>query len=127
MYLVAIAVAIAIHNIPEGIATSVPIYYSTGSRKRAFIVSFFSGITEPLGAIIGYLILRPFFNDVVFGILFGIIAGIMVFISIEELLNIKKEWIEIFMKFLEPIFELEMKNKLNQNEEKAFHYFVLEK
>ena len=91
MYLVAIAVAIAIHNIPEGIATSVPIYYSTGSRKRAFIVSFFSGITEPLGAIIGYLILRPFFNDVVFGILFGIIAGIMVFISIEELLYEKSK------------------------------------
>lgn len=92
MYLVAIAVAIAIHNIPEGIATSVPIYYSTGSRKRAFIVSFFSGITEPLGAIIGYLILRPFFNDVVFGILFGIIAGIMVFISIEELLPMAREY-----------------------------------
>ena len=88
----AIAVAIAIHNIPEGIATSVPIYYSTGSRKRAFIVSFFSGITEPLGAIIGYLILRPFFNDVVFGILFGIIAGIMVFISIEELLPMAREY-----------------------------------
>lgn len=92
MYLVAIAVAIAIHNIPEGIATSAPIYYSTGSRKRAFIVSFFSGITEPLGAIIGYLILRPFFNDVVFGILFGIIAGIMVFISIEELLPMAREY-----------------------------------
>ena len=89
MYLVAIAVAIAIHNIPEGIATSVPIYYSTGSRKRAFMVS---GITEPLGAIIGYLILRPFFNDVVFGILFGIIAGIMVFISIEELLPMAREY-----------------------------------
>ena len=88
----AIAVAIAIHNIPEGIATSAPIYYSTGSRKRAFIVSFFSGITEPLGAIIGYLILRPFFNDVVFGILFGIIAGIMVFISIEELLPMAREY-----------------------------------
>ena len=88
MYLVAIVVAIAIHNIPEGIATSVPIYYSTGSRKRAFIVSFFSGITEPLGAIIGYLILRPFFNDVVFGILFGIIAGI----SIEELLPMAREY-----------------------------------
>ena len=84
MYLVAIAVAIAIHNIPEGIATSVPIYYSTGSRKRAYIVS--------LGAIIGYLILRPFFNDVVFGILFGIIAGIMVFISIEELLPMAREY-----------------------------------
>ena len=91
MYLVAIVVAIATHNIPEGIDTSVPIYYSSG-RKRAFIVSFFSGITEPLGAIIGYLILRPFFNDVVFGILFGIIAGIMVFISIEELLPMAREY-----------------------------------
>lgn len=89
---IAIAVAIAIHNIPEGIATSVPIYYSTGSRKRAFIVSFFSGITEPLGAVIGYLILRPFFNDTVFGILFGFIAGIMVFISIEELLPMAREY-----------------------------------
>lgn len=89
---IAIAVAIAIHNIPEGIATSVPIYYSTGSRKRAFFVSFFSGITEPLGAVIGYLILRPFFNDVVFGVLFGVIAGIMVFISLEELLPMAREY-----------------------------------
>ncbi|MCH5210294.1 MAG: zinc transporter ZupT [Oscillospiraceae bacterium] len=89
---IAIAVAIAIHNIPEGIATSVPIYYSSGSRKKAFIVSFFSGITEPLGAIIGYLILRPFFNDALFGALFGIIAGIMVFISIEELLPMAREY-----------------------------------
>lgn len=89
---VAIAVAIAIHNIPEGIATSVPIYYSTGSRKRAFWVSFFSGITEPLGAVIGYLILRPFFNDTLFGVLFGLVAGIMVFISIEELLPMAREY-----------------------------------
>lgn len=89
---IAIAIAIAIHNIPEGIATSVPIYYATGSRKKAFMVSFFSGITEPLGAIIGYLILRPFFNDIIFGILFGIIAGIMVFISIEELLPMAREY-----------------------------------
>ncbi len=84
--------AIAIHNIPEGIATSVPIYYSTGSRKKSIYSIVFSGITEPLGAIIGYLILRPFFNDVVFGILFGIIAGIMVFISIEELLPMAREY-----------------------------------
>lgn len=89
---IAIAIAIAIHNIPEGIATSVPIYYSSGSRKKAFIVSFFSGITEPLGAIIGYLILRPFFNDAVFGVLFGVIAGIMIFISIEELLPMAREY-----------------------------------
>lgn len=89
---IAIAVAIAIHNIPEGIATSVPIYYSSGSRKKAFLVSFFSGITEPLGAIIGYLILRPFFNDTVFGVLFAMIAGIMVFISLEELLPMAREY-----------------------------------
>ena len=69
-----------------------PIYYSSGSRKKAFIVSFFSGITEPLGAIIGYLILRPFFNETLFGILFGAMAGIMVFISIEELLPMAREY-----------------------------------
>lgn len=89
---IAIAVAIAIHNIPEGIATSVPIYYSSGSRRKAFWVSFFSGITEPLGAIIGFLLLRPFFNDTIFGILFGAIAGIMVFISLEELLPMAREY-----------------------------------
>lgn len=89
---IAIAVAIAIHNIPEGIATSVPIYYSTQSKKKAFCISFFSGLTEPLGAIIGFLILKPFFSDTVFGILFGFIAGIMVFISIEELLPMAREY-----------------------------------
>ncbi len=44
-----------------------------------------------------------------------------------KLEEIKKEWIEIFMKFLEPLFELEIQNKLDRNEEKAFHYFILEK
>lgn len=86
-----IAVAIAIHNIPEGIATSAPIYFSSGSRKRAFLISFFSGMTEPLGAIIGYIILRPFFSDFVFGSLFSSVAGIMVFISLEELLPMARE------------------------------------
>ena len=89
---IAIAVAIAIHNIPEGIATSAPIYFSTGSRKKAFVISLFSGATEPVGAVIGYLIMRPFFNDTVFGVLFGIVAGIMMFISIEELLPMAREY-----------------------------------
>ncbi len=83
---IAIAVAIAIHNIPEGIAVSVPIYYATGSRKKAFKYSFLSGIVEPIGAIIGYLILMPFMNDIIFGFIFAAVAGIMVFISIDELL-----------------------------------------
>lgn len=81
-----IVVAIAIHNIPEGIAVSVPIYYATGDRKKAFLYSFLSGLTEPVGALVGYLILMPFMNDLVFGILFGMVAGIMVFISFDELL-----------------------------------------
>ena len=81
-----IVVAIAIHNIPEGIAVSVPIYYATGDRKKAFIYSFASGLSEPVGALIGYLILMPIMSDAVYGILFAAVAGIMVFISLDELL-----------------------------------------
>ena len=81
-----IAVAIAIHNIPEGISVSVPIYYATGSKKKAFYYSFLSGIAEPVGALIGYFILLNFFSDFIFGILFAGVAGIMVFISLDELL-----------------------------------------
>lgn len=81
-----IAIAIAIHNIPEGIAVSVPIFYATGDRKKAFMWSFISGLSEPVGALIGYVVLRSVFNDVVFGLLFAGVAGIMVFISLDELL-----------------------------------------
>lgn len=88
----AIAVAIAIHNIPEGIATSLPIYFSGGSKKKAFSISFLSGMTEPVGALLGYLLLRPFFNDFAFGIIFGAVAGIMVFISLEELIPAAHEY-----------------------------------
>lgn len=80
------AVAVAIHNIPEGVAISVPVYFATGSRGRAFRLSFLSGFSEPVGAVIGYLLLLPFMNDLVFGILFAAVAGIMVFISLDELL-----------------------------------------
>lgn len=83
---ISIAAAIAIHNIPEGIAVSVPLYYATGNKAKAFGLSFLSGLSEPLGALIGYLLLLPFFNDVVFGVLFAAVAGIMVFISLDELL-----------------------------------------
>lgn len=89
---IAIATAISIHNIPEGIATAVPIYFATGNRKKAFAVSMLSGLAEPAGAVIGYLVLRPFFNDLTFGLLFGFIAGIMVFISVEELLPMAREY-----------------------------------
>lgn len=87
-----IAVAIAIHNIPEGIAVSIPLYYATGSRKKAFILSFLSGLAEPVGALVGYFLLYSFFNDAVFGYLFAGIAGIMVFISLDELLPTAEEY-----------------------------------
>jgi ZIP family zinc transporter len=89
---IAIAVAIAIHNIPEGVAVSIPIYYATGSRRRAFLYSFLSGVAEPVGALIGYAILFAFLSNVVFGILFAAVAGIMVFISLDELLPTAQEY-----------------------------------
>ncbi|EMR07068.1 Zinc transporter ZupT [Bhargavaea cecembensis DSE10] len=83
---VAIAIAVAIHNIPEGIAVSVPMYFATGDRKQAFKLSFLSGLAEPAGAVIAFLILMPFLNGIMFGIIFAAVAGIMVFISVDELL-----------------------------------------
>ena len=87
-----IVVAIAIHNIPEGIAVSVPIYQATGSRSKAFYYSFLSGLAEPLGALLGWLVLRPVMNDTLFGLLFAAVAGIMVFISFDELLPAAQEY-----------------------------------
>ncbi len=88
---VAIAVALALHNIPEGISISVPIFYATGNRKKAFMYSFLSGLAEPVGALIAYGLLLLFFRETgvppqVTGILFAGVAGVMVYISLDELL-----------------------------------------
>ncbi len=83
---ISIAIAIAIHNIPEGIAVAVPIYFATKNRGKAFKWSFISGLSEPLGALIGFFLLSVFFNELTFGIVFALVAGIMVYISIDELL-----------------------------------------
>jgi ZIP family zinc transporter len=89
----AIAIAIAMHNIPEGISVSVPIFYATGSRKKAFLYSAISGLAEPIGAIIAYAAIRFFLGGntgvippEIMGVLFGGVAGIMVYISLDELL-----------------------------------------
>ncbi len=87
-----IALAIAIHNIPEGIAVSLPIYNATGSRKKALAASALSGLAEPLGALIGFFLLRSLFNDLTFGLLFAMVAGIMIYISFDELLPMAKEY-----------------------------------
>lgn len=81
-----IAVAIAMHNIPEGIAVSIPIYYATGKKSTAFLFSFLSGLAEPVGAVVGYFLFIQFFSDLMFGLLFASVAGIMVYISLDELL-----------------------------------------
>ena len=81
-----ITIAIAIHNIPEGIAVSVPIYHATGNKKKAFWLSFLSGLTEPLGALVAFLFLMPFWSPLLNGIIMAVVAGIMVYISVDELL-----------------------------------------
>lgn len=93
---IAIAIAVAIHNIPEGIAVSVPIFYATGNRKKAFLYSFLSGLAEPVGAILAYLLLMPLIrtgdSEVIFASTMAAVAGIMVFISLDELLPSAEEY-----------------------------------
>ncbi len=87
-----VVVAIAIHNVPEGIAVAVPVYHATGSKKKAFMYSFMSGLSEPIGALVGWLLLMPIMSDAVFGIIFAVVAGIMVFISFDQLLPNAREY-----------------------------------
>jgi ZIP family zinc transporter len=89
---VTIAIAIALHNIPEGIAVSMPVYYATGSRSKAFWYSFISGVVEPVGAILAYFILMPFLNEMVIAILLSGVAGIMVFIALDQLLPAAEQY-----------------------------------
>jgi ZIP family zinc transporter len=81
----ALAIAIALHNIPEGICVSVPIYFSTGDRHKAFGWAFLSGISELIGAALGWIVLSQAMNDLVYGLLFGLVAGMMVYICIYQL------------------------------------------
>ncbi len=83
---ITMAIAIALHNIPEGIAVAMPIYYATKSKTKAFYYSFLSGVTEPLAGLISFLILQNFLNDTILNVVIGAAAGIMVFISFDELL-----------------------------------------
>lgn len=103
-----LAIAIGCHNIPEGITVSMPIYYSTGSRRKAFFYTFISGISEPIGAVLAYLFLSRFVNDLFMGFLFAFIAGIMMHISIYELLptslNYKEKRITWLLFFIGILF-----------------------
>ena len=87
-----LALAIAIHNIPEGISIAAPVYFATRSRKKTVWACLLSGLAEPLGAALGYLILQPFLSPAVFGSVFGVIAGVMVFLALDELLPAAKRY-----------------------------------
>lgn len=87
-----LAFAIAIHNIPEGVSIAVPVYYATGSKKKAVLASALSALAEPTGAILGYLVLKPFLSPALFGSVFGMIAGVMVFLALDELMPEAKRY-----------------------------------
>ncbi|MGL5351846.1 MAG: zinc transporter ZupT [Clostridium sp.] len=87
-----IAVAIALHNIPEGISIAMPIYYSTGSKLKAFKYTFYSGIAEPAGAIIAFIFLKPFINEIILSVIFAIVSGIMLYIAFAELIPAARKY-----------------------------------
>lgn len=87
-----LALAIAIHNIPEGISIAAPVYYATRSKKKTVLACLISGLAEPLGALLGYWVLKPYLSHSIFGGVFGIIAGIMVFLALDELLPAAKRY-----------------------------------
>ncbi len=87
-----IVLAIAIHNIPEGMAISIPVYQATHSKRKAFLYTFLSGMAEPVGGVIGFVIIKAFFPNLCLGVLFSLVAGIMTYISLDTLLPLSKDY-----------------------------------
>lgn len=105
-----LAIAIALHNIPEGISISIPIYYSTGSRKRALKYTFISAISEPIGAILAFLLFSYLVSDVMMGVLYAFIGGLMMYIAgcelLPESLSYRKRKLTYFSFFAGCLFML---------------------
>lgn len=89
---IALGLAIAVHNIPEGIAVSVPVYFATGSRVKAFYYSALSGLAEPLGAILAFVLLAPLITPSIMGILLAAVAGVMVFIALDQMMPVARDY-----------------------------------
>ncbi|MBR1777840.1 MAG: zinc transporter ZupT [Alphaproteobacteria bacterium] len=89
---VSLAAAVALHNIPEGIAVAMPIYYATASRSKAVLYTALCGIAEPLGALAAFGVLYPFINDTVLGAVFAFVAGIMIYVTVEELIPSSRQY-----------------------------------
>ena len=97
---VAIALAISLHNIPEGVAVSLPVYAATGSRRKAFLWSFLAGLAEPAGAAVAALVLLPVLNGTVLGLMLSAVAGVMVFISLDELVPVSRSFGEAHLSII---------------------------
>lgn len=101
---ISVALAISLHNIPEGISIAMPIYYATNDKKKAFKFTFYSGMAEPLGALLAFFFLKPYINDIILSILFALVAGIMMYISFQELIpearSYKNNFLYIFSLIL---------------------------
>ena len=87
-----VIIAIAIHNIPEGMAISIPVYQATHSKRKAFLYSFLSGMAEPVGGVLGFLLIKTLFPNLCVGLLFALVAGIMTYISLDTLLPLSKDY-----------------------------------
>ena len=87
-----VVIAIAIHNIPEGMAISIPVYQATHSKRKAFLYSFLSGMAEPIGGVVGFSLVQAFFPNLCIGILFAFVAGIMTYISLDTLLPLSRDY-----------------------------------
>lgn len=101
---ISLTIAIACHNIPEGISLSLPIYYSTNSKKRALLYTFISGVSEPIGGLLIFLIFKKFLNDFILNFILLIVAGMMIYLSLVKLLpeairqkNVKNMILAIFI------------------------------
>ena len=87
-----IVFAISIHNIPEGMAISIPVYQATHSKRKAFLYSFLSGMAEPIGGVVGFVLIKTLFPDLCLGLLFSLVAGIMTYISLDTLLPLSRDY-----------------------------------
>lgn len=87
-----VAIAMALHNVPEGIAVSVPVYYATGNRRKAFLYASLTGLADPAGAVLGYLLLAPFLTTAVLYTIYAAVAGVMVFVTFDGLLPMAQKY-----------------------------------
>ena len=89
---VPMTIAVAVHNVPVGIAIAVPVFFATRRKRKAFLYAFLTGLTELVGAVLGYLVFAPYLSEKLFGIVFAVAAGIMIFLSFDELLPVSREY-----------------------------------